>query len=329
MLDVILQILAAVGTGLCVLLLTAFFLLLLALFFPVTYRAFGSARGKEVRACFQAAWLFGLLRLRYAYPAEGENKVKFLWMTIADLSGGGKEKKDGATPRAGEKGSARPDGRGQDNAGPKKAEPEGAREDASGREKTYHQGAREGPLGENSPEKARKEAKETAEKDPQKEGQENLKASEKKHKPSGAAGGVYDKMKEIWQTISYYAALLQERESRALLEYVKRRLLRLLRSIRPRKFKARVRFGTGSPDTTGYVFGVYGMLTPFLGPGVSVQPDFEQAALEGEFSAAGRLTAAAFVTNILAVLLDKRLWRVKNKLSAGARERGKEGKNGR
>ena len=73
------------------------------------------------------------------------------------------------------------------------------------------------------------------------------------------------------------------------------------------KLKANVIFGTGSPDTTGYTFAIYGMFSPKLGKNVCVTPDFTAQVLEGTFYAKGHITVINVLVNVYALVLDKRL----------------------
>ena len=92
-----------------------------------------------------------------------------------------------------------------------------------------------------------------------------------------------------------------------LWKHVKLRLGKIWKSIRPRHIRADILFGTGAPDTTGYLLGVYGMLSPSLGPKVNVTPDFTQAILQGEAEVSGHVTTFGLAVNGLKLLLDKRL----------------------
>ena len=79
-------------------------------------------------------------------------------------------------------------------------------------------------------------------------------------------------------------------------------------------------FGTGSPDTTGYAYGVYGMLSPSLGNRLMVTPDFTRAVLEGDLDIAGRITVFTIIWNGMKVLLDKKLRRFVQKMKAGRKK---------
>ena len=131
---------------------------------------------------------------------------------------------------------------------------------------------------------------------------------------------IYDKIKNIWENISYYVELLREEETRQLFSHVVFRLGKILKSIRPRRIRGQLLFGTGSPDTTGYAYGVYGMLSPFLGCRLLVTPDFTRAVLEGDIAVAGHITVFTILWNGLKVLLDKKFRRFVQKMKAGRKK---------
>lgn len=121
---------------------------------------------------------------------------------------------------------------------------------------------------------------------------------------------IYDKIKEIWDNISYYMELLQEEETRQFFSHIRLRAGMILKSMRPRHIRADILFGTGSPDTTGYLYGVYCMLSPVPKVGVSVVPDFEKAVLEADFDISGHITIWVVAVNTCRIALDKRLRRL-------------------
>ena len=116
---------------------------------------------------------------------------------------------------------------------------------------------------------------------------------------------------------------MQEENTAKLWKHVKLRLGKILKNIRPRHIRAEVLFGTGSPDTTGYVFGLYGILSPFLGPEVCVTADFTQAILMGHVDISGHITGAVLLWNTVKLLLDRKLHMFVKKMKAGRNEDGR------
>lgn len=313
MLDVILQILSVLGIILLVLLAVLITVLLLVLFFPVLYRVRGRKDTEHIELAARADWLFGLLRLRYAYPEPGKLTVKVLWITIFDSS-----RREESEERE------------------EKEEKEGkeGKEGKEEREENKEEESKETPTVVTSSEIADTEEEPVPKTFEQTEGKQNeketddqdskaideskqkkfTKISEKIAKLKYTILTIYDKIKKMWQNISYYMELLNDKDTKLLLSHAKIRLCKIIKSIRPRRLEADIVFGTGAPDTTGYAYGVYGMLMPFLGSYVVVTPDFQQAVLEGNFQASGHVTLAVLLWQAIRIAMDKKLWQLLNKL---------------
>lgn len=322
--DLILRILSIIGILLLVLLGMALLALLLVLFWPVTYRIKGEKGSEKLVVAARADWLFGLIRIRYLYPEPGSVVVKLLWKTLADT---GRQKKTSEESReAGtaegsvQKENAEPEDKpvpAGDGTSAEAAEPEGSESEGNEAE-----GGVESEGGTES--EGRAEAEETTAADPSSsESKPFSRVSEKIQKIKYTILKIYDKIKEIWANITYYTALLQEEDTLLLWKHVKLRLGKILRNIRPRHIRANVLFGTGAPDTTGYVFGIYGMLLPVLGKDVCVTPDFDRTVLEGTVDVSGHITLWTLAWNALKLLLDKKLKLFIKKMKAGRKENGR------
>ena len=122
--------------------------------------------------------------------------------------------------------------------------------------------------------------------------------------------GIYDKIKEIWNNISYYLELLREEETRQLFSHIRLRTGKIIKSVWPGHIRADILFGTGSPDTTGYLYGAYCMLSPMLRADICVTPDFEEAVLRADFDISGHITLWVLAVNGCRIALDKRLRRL-------------------
>ena len=359
MLDLILQILSALGIIVLVLLAVLAAVLLLVLFFPVSYRVQGRKDAEVMECSARAAWLFGLLRVRYVYPEPGKVRVKLLWFPLYDGAAPGKEGKEESsrkeeTSRKGgfsrkeessrkeensrkeeasrkERASRKKGKKGSGKTGPREERDRAGQgplgQDASGQEQDS---AKQGISGQEPMEQeAASESREkTAEagadagqdrEDPKKGG-----ISQKIQKIKFTIQGLYDKIKKVWENITYYTDLWNDNDTRGLLNHAKFRLFRILKSIRPRKLRADVLFGTGAPDTTGYAYGAYCMLSPFLGKKATVIPDFERAVLEGTIQASGHVTLAVLLWHGLRVITDRRLWKLLDKLKSHGGKAGKK-----
>lgn len=339
MLSVILTVLKAIGLILLILLGVVILALLLVLFMPIVYRVKAENQDTEhllegLKAHAKVRWLFGLLRGGYAYPEPERLIVKVLFFTVYDS---GKEQKKAVSKAGDEDEEAGNEGEETGKAAKDKAEPvtgdaeiktalkkeENAGEKHKDSEKpdvddkdTVKEGSdipdgesqndeyREIKTGNDEPRKSEKREAETPGK--------GLRAKFDKFKYT-----IYDtcdKIKSVWENFSYYKGVFEQEDTKQLLKHVFKRLGKVLKSIRPRKLKADIRFGTGSPDTTGYAYGVYGMLCSVLGKNVFVTPDFEQAVLAGNLYAAGHITLFTILWHAFMIVIDKKVWEFMSKI---------------
>lgn len=152
----------------------------------------------------------------------------------------------------------------------------------------------------------------------EKQSTENAESVDDASQPAGRIAQIFQrirytvekicaKIKRIRSEISFYKKLWQDPETQGLLRHAGKRMGRILQRLRPKKLKITATVGTGSPDTTGYAYALYGMLLPKLGSGICITPDFEQAILEGNFQASGHFTLFALLFHAVSLVLDKRL----------------------
>lgn len=308
--DIILRILSIIGIVLLILLGMVLLSLLLVLFWPITYRVKGEKTSEKLWVTAKADWLLGFLRVRFAYPEPGNVVIKLLWKTLADRGTGEEKKKAESTGEADN--SAQPESQETEEKTPQ-AEKDVCSETA-GEEKEEAKPAPAAELPVSEP---------VTDAEEQKQNKRFSRVFEKIQKIKYTILKIYDKIKEIWANISYYIALLREEDTSLLWEHVKFRLGKILKNIRPRHIKANVLFGTGAPDTTGYVFGIYGMLLPVLGKSVCVTPDFNRAVLEGNLDVSGHITLWTLAWNALKLLLDRKLKLFIKKMKAGRKENGR------
>lgn len=327
MLDIILQILPVLGIILLVLLCIIIVFLMLVLFFPVSYKISGKKDAEAFSLSAGANWLFGLLRVRYAYPEPGNLTVKLLWIMLYDSGTVEHEEKAADKEKAKEKTKQKnkdktkekteviSEKRSENHSDTVSQTTAGNTENTGKTSNTENTSNTEESKSTNAPRKD--QSQESSENHEGEDYRGSSWISEKFEKIKFTICSAYDKIKKIWENISYYVFLLQEEETHLLFYHAMKRIGRVFRHIRPRKLRVNVLFGTEAPDTTGYAFGVYGMFSPMLGPGVIVTPDFERAILEGDFDATGTITSVVLVWHFLRVILDKKLWRFIDKLKKG------------
>jgi len=317
MLEVVLHILAILGIIILAALGILTVLLLAVLFFPVSYRVRGSKDADHFMLTVKIWWLLGLLRASYSYPEPGYAVVKALFFRLFDTEPSVKEDKPDKKSR-------------KSDSGKKKASGSLKRDEKADSSADTHEA--ESGSGGKGAESARKTSEEKEEAPSEKEAAAPEKGFLGKiEKIKYTIKGLCDKIREIWDNISYYMELLQEEDTKQLFAHALLRTGKILKNIRPRYVKAELTFGFGTPDNTGYVYGLYCIFMSALGSGVQVTPDFENRVLLGKCEVRGHLIVWVALVNGLRLVLDKKLKAFLSKMKKEKREIGSQngGKNGR
>lgn len=267
--SVILKILSILGIILLCLLAFVLLTVLLVLFCPVVYRGGGTARPGEYQAWFRFRWLLGLVRGTFTYPEGGRLRIKALWLTIYDS--GGKRKSEEST---------------------EEQEPQ-----------TEEKSREEQKPQESQPVEKDQEEQKPQESQPEEKSPEKQNAADREQTPQS------QKISDLKEKLQFYLGIVRDEDNQALVKYALDRLGSVIKSIRPRYLRAEAVAGLGEPDLTGYAYGIYWAVKPFLGKKcrVDITPDFERRILEGEVFLRGRITAAVLLYHVCKVLLDKRL----------------------
>ena len=154
-------------------------------------------------------------------------------------------------------------------------------------------------------------------------------AVEETEEASGIAAkleGLKAKGEQICKTVTekkemvdrYVDFATQEHTKRAA-KYVGKKLVKILRSIRPRKCKGYVKYGLRDPKTMGKICGYSGMLYPVYYKAIDVQPVFgaDHTIIDGEIEIKGRIILMAVVARAVPILFKKdcrRVWKDFKKL---------------
>lgn len=293
---VILQILAVIGIVLLVLLALLILTVLAVLFVPIRYRASGEKETDRIEGVAAVSFLYPFLSFKWQ-RAGNENRWALRLLGIK-LKGSPKVDKGKTTePEKTEKGKvAEPEktdkGKAEETA--QAAKPEKAAEPV----KEEKQPAT--PRVQNAEaEDAARQAEET--------GTQKTDRVSSEKKARFTISGLCDKMEKIRDNVEYYKERLTAEENRLFLKRTKERIFAVLKSIKPKVLTASVVCGTGSPDTTGYVCAVYGMLYPVIEDRISFTADFENKVLDGELSVKGKVRVVTLVRHGIKILLDKQL----------------------
>lgn len=287
---VILQILAVIGIVLLVLLALLILTVLAVLFVPIRYRASGEKEADRIEGVAAVSFLYPILSFKWQRTGN-ENRWALRLLGIK-LKGSPKVDKGKTTePEKTEK--SKP-------AEPEKTDKGKAEETAQAAEPVKDEKQPATPSVQNAEaEDAARQAEETGT-------QETDRVSSEK-KARFTISGLCDKMENIRDNVEYYKERLTAEENRLFLKRTKERIFAVLKSIKPKVLTARIVCGTGSPDTTGYVCAVYGMLYPVIEDRISFTADFENKVLDGELSVKGKVRVATLVRHGIKILLDKQL----------------------
>ncbi|MBR1771160.1 MAG: DUF2953 domain-containing protein [Lachnospiraceae bacterium] len=310
MLTVVLQILKIIGLILLVLLGLILFVLLLVLFMPIVYRVQAKQEPsfEKPQISVKVRWLFGLLRGRFLYPDPGNIVVKVLFFTVYDSA---REHAEDTTDTAGaedtvgmETTTDTADAADAEATAMTEVSPEAGPTPAGSAQATESPAADQPSSAENST-----PAADTAD---SAEAAQSLddKIETKIEKIKYTFHSTCDKIKDVRENVSHYKEIWDDPDTQAFLRHALKRVGRILKGLRPRKLQADVRFGTGSPDTTGYVFAVYGMLSPYLGRHCLLTPDFDEAVVEGEALIAGHVMICQILWQALLLILDRKFWKL-------------------
>lgn len=276
---VILQILAVIGIVLLVLLALLILTVLAVLFVPIRYRASGEKEADRIEGVAAVSFLYPFLSFKWQ-RAGNENRWALRLLGIKLKSSRKADKGKVAEPEKTDKGKAEETAQA---AEPVKEEKQPATPSVQNAEA----------------EDAARQAEET--------GTQKTDRGSSEKKARFTISGLCDKMEKIRDNVEYYKERLTAEENRLFLKRTKERIFAVLKSIKPKVLTARVVCGTGSPDTTGYVCAVYGMLYPVIEDRISFTADFENKVLDGELSVKGKVRVATLVRHGIKILLDKQL----------------------
>ena len=312
MIALLLKILSVIGIVLLCILGLLLAVILLVLFVPVCYRADGAINETKKRVQAKVTWFGFLVRIYFRYPEEPQPVIRILWKKLASNTS------DGASGRKSKGKSQEKQAHEADieSIDPGKTTAENMTAESIDADSKTTESA---PTQQSDPEEPQMEPEPISE-DAQDE-QTSLigKIRQKIENIIFKIRSVCDKIKEVWENVEYYLNVLGEEDTKRLLTQGKKSLYRILRNIRPRVLRVRGVLGMGSPDTTGYLYGVYCMFLPVLGSHVEITPDFERQIVDVEFRIRGHITLFVLLINGLRILLNRRHMRVLKKFKSGGK----------
>lgn len=116
-----------------------------------------------------------------------------------------------------------------------------------------------------------------------------------------------DKIKLLGDKKDRVLEFLQDELHQSVWKNAKREAVRLLKYLRPKKIKGRVHFGFSDPYLTGKTLAILSMWYPFYANTVSLEPDFEEAVLEGELSIKGCVRGFYFLFPVFNIIRSREI----------------------
>lgn len=107
----------------------------------------------------------------------------------------------------------------------------------------------------------------------------------------------------------YYNALTNDAGNREAMALLYNKLIRLLKSIRPRKVSGHMDYGSDDPAKTGEFLMRAGMLYPLYGRSIIVNPDFENKVLAFDIMLKGRIYLCVVAKILVQLYFNKKVKR--------------------
>ena len=342
-------VLAVVGRILLGILIFLLAVILLLLFFPVSYEVNGELNEEKKSVTVKVRWLFGFVRFLMTLPKPATPTLKVLWFSLMGKKDAKKEKKKPKQKGKKEKDKEKNDGATPEVAG-ETAQDDAQAEQASldsvqateGTEATS--GANEGVLeagealsedtqaegdcasatveGDNTGESS---AEEQSSDDP-KDRKKKKKDKKNKNEKPGNKKPLKEKVTELIEEFKFYKALWEDGNTKPFVQAALAKVLHLLKNLLPRKIRGKILFGAASPDITGYAYGGYSVLKSLYlkrFKAFAFTPDFERQILEGELFIKGWFMLFTVIWDALRILLDKRFKILRKKWKAHKNEKNK------
>lgn len=327
--SIIFSIFSIIAQILLVILIFLLCLILLVLFYPIHYKAVGHKNEEDTKLSVKASWLFGFIRFAFQYPEPAKPIIKVLFFNI--LKSDKRSKKEASISDNEEQTTDTEASVSDQIENESTADSEDESNNNSSNEDTVNS-----DTANNSIEEKKEDVSESVEDIPEISTDTSESSGESEdffqritnkiqytfQKVYVKIESIVEKVRHVYNNISYYAEVLRDDNTIALWQNAKKRLLKILRSIRPHKLQADIQFGTGAPDSTGYIYAAYAVCSNFLGKNVFVSPDFDNKILEGSFKLSGNICIFVLLWNTLRLILDKKTRKLIKALKAGRKLNG-------
>ena len=148
------------------------------------------------------------------------------------------------------------------------------------------------------------------------------KTPEKKISISQKVKRLWEKIKRalfnIKETAVKIKKLYMDPRNKLAFTKLKQSVAKFFRVLHPKKFQLKLKFSTGSPDTTGQLLGVIAMFPIGYRNGWNIVPAFTASAFyaDAEFDVRGRVLGISLIKLACSIILDKNCKRLYNKVTS-------------
>ncbi len=118
---------------------------------------------------------------------------------------------------------------------------------------------------------------------------------------------VFEKIRSVKDNLEKYISVISNERNQQTIKNALAQILKVLYSVRPRKWKGYARFGMEDPATTGQILAILSVLYPWIGPHMKIEPDFEEQIVEGETYIKGRIFVIVLLVAAWKLYFDKDL----------------------
>ena len=125
-----------------------------------------------------------------------------------------------------------------------------------------------------------------------------------------------DMLTHMKETCGKISSLWENESCKEAIQLIFRQLFSLLGKLKPKKFRLKLSFSTGSPDTTGQLLGVLSLFPMAYQNRWEIMPDFvdEEAYGDAVFDISGRVFGFQILRTFLGIILDKNCRKLYNEL---------------
>lgn len=135
---------------------------------------------------------------------------------------------------------------------------------------------------------------------------------------------VFSNINNAKKNVHYYHTILTSDLFERTFEKTRKKLLRLLKEILPRKFEISLEVGFDDPYTTGELLAIAGIMYPIFGEHLIVLGNFEESVIRGAGRLKGRIFVFSFIKIGLYYLFDRDLKRLIRLFKKEEKKRGRK-----